>query len=71
MTAARPVITDGASAECCSNRKQHMQKMSVVLMRNLRWMCGNTEKDRIRNEHIQENLGVESLNNKLRENHLS
>lgn len=33
-------------------------------MRMLKWMCGNTKKDRIRNEHIWDHLGVVSSINK-------
>ena len=27
-------------------------------MRMLRWMCGKTRKDKVRNEHIEETVGV-------------
>ncbi|KAG5570522.1 hypothetical protein H5410_060288 [Solanum commersonii] len=36
-------------------------------MRMLRWMCGHTRSDKIRNEVIREKVGVASLVDKLRE----
>ncbi|WMV16838.1 hypothetical protein MTR67_010223 [Solanum verrucosum] len=36
-------------------------------MRMLRWMCGHTRSDRIRNEVIREKVGVASVVDKLRE----
>ncbi|KAL7204554.1 hypothetical protein ACSBR2_017596 [Camellia fascicularis] len=39
-------------------------------MRMLRWMCGKTRQDRIRNECIWEWVGVAPIEDKLRENRL-
>lgn len=36
----------------------------------LRWMCGHTRKDRLRNEVIREKVGVASIEEKMRENRL-
>ena len=36
-------------------------------MRMLRWMCGKTRKDRVRNEYIREWVGVVPIKDKLRE----
>ncbi|PKA52703.1 ataxia telangiectasia mutated family protein [Apostasia shenzhenica] len=36
-------------------------------MRMLRWMCGYTRKDRMRNEHIRKKVGVAPIEDKLRE----
>ena len=36
----------------------------------LRWICGKTLKDRIRNEHIREMVGVAPIEDKMRENRL-
>jgi hypothetical protein len=38
--------------ECWPTERQHIQQMNVIDMRILRWMCGHTRKDRIRNEVI-------------------
>ena len=56
--------------ECWAIKKQHISKMSVAEMRMLRWMCGKTRKDRIRNEHIREMVRVAPIEDKLRENRL-
>ena len=44
--------------------------MQVAEMRMLRFMCGVTRADRIRNEHIRGSLGVADIKDKLRENRL-
>ena len=36
----------------------------------LRWMCGKTRMDKIRNEDIRSLVGVASIENKMRENRL-
>ena len=56
--------------ECWAVKKQHVQKMSVVEMRMLRWMSGKIRMDKIRNEHIRKNLGVASIGDKIREGRL-
>ena len=55
--------------EYWSIKRYHVQKMSVVKMRMLRWMCGNTRKDKLRNEDICTKIGVASIKEK-RENRL-
>ena len=65
MTTIRPITTYGA--KCWPIKKQHMHKIDVVLMRILRWMYGKTRKDRIRNDHFQEHLGVATIDDKIRE----
>lgn len=67
-TAIRPAMLYGT--ECWAIKKQHISKMSVAEMRMLRWMCGKTRKDRIRNECIRETVGVTQIEDKLRENRL-
>ena len=47
-TTIKPVMTYGA--KCWPISKQYMHKMDVVEMRMLKWMCGKTNKDKIRNE---------------------
>jgi len=44
-------------AECWPIKNFHVQKMKVVEMRILQWMCGNTGRDRIRNENIRGQSG--------------
>jgi len=39
-------------------------------MRMLRWMCGNTRRDKVRNENIRTKIGVASIEEKMRENYL-
>lgn len=67
-TAIRPAILYGT--ECWAARQQHLHKVSVAEMRMLRWMCGKTRKDRIRNENIRERVGVAPIEDKMRENRL-
>ena len=39
-------------------------------MRMLRWMCGNTRRDKVRNEDIRTKIGIASIEEKMRENRL-
>ena len=50
--------------------RYHAQKMSVAEMCMLRWMCSNTRTDKVRNEDIRTKIGVTSIKEKMRENHL-
>ncbi|KAG5597751.1 hypothetical protein H5410_038983 [Solanum commersonii] len=61
----RPALLYGA--ECWPVKNSHVQKMQVAEMRMLRWMCGHTRRDKIRNEVIREKVGVASVVDKLRE----
>jgi hypothetical protein len=56
ITAIRPAMI--YDAECWATKGKHIQKMSVAEMRMLRWICGHTRKDRIRNDDIRDKLGV-------------
>ena len=67
-TAVRPALLYGA--ECWATKKHHVQKMSVTEMRMIRWMCGKTRKDKMRNEHIRGLVGVAPIQDKIRENRL-
>ncbi|KAL6573058.1 hypothetical protein OROHE_002534 [Orobanche hederae] len=55
-TAIRPGLLYGT--ECWAVKQCHVQKMNVAEMRMLRWMCGHTKKDRLRNEVIREKTFV-------------
>ena len=46
------------------------QKISVTEMRMLRWMCGKTKMDKIRNEDIRSLIGIAPIEDKMRENRL-
>ena len=48
-------------------KRHHAEKMSVAEMRMLRWMCGNTRRDKVRNEDIRTKIGVASIEEKMRE----
>ncbi|KAF3670237.1 F-box protein PP2-A15 [Capsicum annuum] len=61
----RPALLYGA--ECWPVKNSHIQKMKVAEMRMLRWMCGLTRGDRVRNENIREKVGVTSVECKMRE----
>ncbi|XP_070041089.1 uncharacterized protein [Nicotiana tomentosiformis] len=64
----RPTMLYGV--ECWSVKKSHVQKMRVAEMRRLRWMCGHTYKDKIRNKVIGEKVGVAPVEDKLWESRL-
>ncbi|XP_070023271.1 uncharacterized protein [Nicotiana sylvestris] len=53
--------------ECWPIKITHVQKMKVEDMRMLRWMCGHTRLDRIRNEVIRDKVGVAPIKDKMRE----
>jgi hypothetical protein len=44
---------------------QHIQEMSVAEIQMLRWICGHTSRDRIRNDDIRDKLGVTPIQEKL------
>ncbi|XP_070026368.1 uncharacterized protein [Nicotiana sylvestris] len=54
-------------AECWPVKKSHVQHMKVAEMRILRWMCGHTRLDRIKNEVIRDKVGVAHVEAKMRE----
>ena len=51
-------------------KSYNAQKMSVAEIHMLRWMCGNTRRDKVRNEDILIKIGVAPIEEKMRENHL-
>jgi hypothetical protein len=62
-TTIQPVMLYGA--ECWPTKRRHVQQLSVPEMRMLRWICGNTRRDRVRNDDIRERLGVAPVEEKL------
>jgi hypothetical protein len=52
-------------AECWPTKRRHIQQLSIAEMRMLRWICGNTRRDRVRNDDICERLGVAPVEEKL------
>jgi hypothetical protein len=52
-------------AKCWAIKGQHIQKMSVAEIRMLRWICGHTRKERIRNDDIRDKFGVAPIQEKL------
>ena len=52
-------------AECWHTKRRHVQQLSVAEMRMLRWLCGHTRRDRIRNEDIRDRVGVAPIEKKL------
>ncbi|PHT33217.1 hypothetical protein CQW23_29554 [Capsicum baccatum] len=61
----RPAMLYGA--ECWPVKNSHIQKIKVAEIRMLRWMCGLTRGDRVRNETIREKVGVTPVEYKMRE----
>ena len=53
--------------KCWVTKKQQVIKMSVAEMRMLRWMCGKTRNDRIRNVNIRDMVGVALIEDNIRE----
>jgi hypothetical protein len=62
-TAIRPAMLYGA--ECWPTKCHHVQKLSVAEMRMLRWICGHTRMDRVRNDDIRDRLGIAPIEEKL------
>ncbi|KAJ0179997.1 hypothetical protein K1T71_004588 [Dendrolimus kikuchii] len=56
----RPVLLYGSEAWPVLER--HKQELRVTEMNMLRWMCGVTRKDRVRNSRIRGSLHVQNLN---------
>ena len=52
-------------AECWPTKIRHVQQLSVAEMRMLRWICGYTRMDRVRNDDIRDHLEVASIEEKF------
>ncbi|KAI5440135.1 hypothetical protein KIW84_025471, partial [Lathyrus oleraceus] len=68
QTAVRSVMLYETKSLTVKN--QHKNKVSVIEMRMLRWMCGNTRDDKIKNDNIREYVGVTPIIEKTVENRL-
>jgi hypothetical protein len=67
-TAIRPAMLYGG--ECWLTKRRYVQQLSVAGMRMLRWICGHTRRDCVRNDDIRERLGVAPVEEKLMQHHL-
>jgi hypothetical protein len=56
--------------ECWPTKSRHVQQLSVAEMCMLRWICGNTRRDRVRNDDIRERLEVAPVKEKLVQHYL-
>jgi hypothetical protein len=61
--AIRPTMLYGA--ECWPTKRRHFQQLSVAEMCMLRWICGHTRRDRVRDEDIRDRVGVAPIEEKL------
>ncbi|XP_070045910.1 uncharacterized protein [Nicotiana tomentosiformis] len=61
----KPMILYGT--ECWLVKIAYVQKMKVAEVRILRYMCGHTRFDRIRNKVIRGKVGVAPIDGKMRE----
>ena len=64
-TVVRPALMYGAETRAL--KKAHENKLEVVEMRMLRWMCGVTKLDKIRNERIIGTPKVGEITKKVQE----
>jgi hypothetical protein len=62
-TSIRPAMLYGA--KCWPTKRRHIQQLSVVEMCMLRWICGHTRLDQVRNDDIHDRLEVASIEEKL------
>ena len=67
-TVVRPAMLYGA--ETWATTKRQESRIEVNEMRMLRWMCGVTRKDKIRNEHIRGTTKVAQASRKIMERRL-
>ena len=58
-------------SETWAIKKAQEKRMDVAEMRMLRWMCGVTRRDRIRNELIRGTVKVAELSRKIQEKRLN
>ena len=68
-TVIRPAMLHGT--ETWATTKRQEKRIEVTEMRMLRWMCGVTRKDEIRNEHIRGKTRVAQASKKITERRLN
>jgi len=61
----RPAVLHGS--ECRPLKKTQVQRLTVAEMRMVRWMCGFTRMDRVRNCEIRDLAKVAPIEEKMRE----
>ena len=64
----RPAVLYGS--ECWHLKKTQVRRLMVVEMRMVRWMCGFTRMDRVRNGVIRDLAKVTPIKEKMRESRL-
>jgi hypothetical protein len=62
-TAIRPAMVYGA--EYWPTKRRHVQQLSVAEICLLRWICGHTRRDQVRNDDKHLRLGVAPVEKKL------
>nr|QQJ42582.1 chitinase 6-2 [Sogatella furcifera] len=67
-TVVRPALMYGA--ETWAVKKAHEHRLEVTEMKMLRWSCGLTRRDRIRNEIIRNKMKVTEISRKVQEKRL-
>nr|ADI61822.1 endonuclease-reverse transcriptase [Bombyx mori] len=67
-TIIRPVLMYGSETWAATKRNVHT--IQVAEMKMLRWMCGVTRLDKIRNEYVRGSLGVRDIADKMQESRL-
>lgn len=67
-TIIRPVLMYGSETWAVTQKNVHT--IQVAEMKMLRWMCGVTRLDKIRNEYVRGSLGVRDIADKLQESRL-
>lgn len=64
----RPVLTYGSETWAVTRKNVHT--IQVAEMKMLRWMCGVTRRDKIRNDYVRGSLGVRDIADKMQESRL-
>ena len=60
----RPILLYGA--KCWSIKRSHIRRMMAAEMRMIRWICGHTRLDKIRNKVIRGKIRVISIEDKIK-----